>query len=123
MYARDRFANLGLFGLAALAWSLTALLFTTRYPDEVTVQLIGAGLLGVAVGLTTMPLFWLVMYGRRRRIAHRGDWVRAVRRGAWVAVVVALLVVLRSQDALSLPLAGFVVAMVAFVEVSLSVER
>jgi amino acid transporter len=123
MYARDRLTNLGLFGLAALAWSLTGLLFTTRFPDEVTVQLVGAGLLGLAVGLTTVPLFWLVVYGRHRRIAYRGDWLRAARRGALVAVVVALLVVLRSQDALSLPLALFIGIMVAFVEISLSVDR
>lgn len=123
MYARDRLTNLGLFGLAALAWSLTGLLFTTRFPDEVTVQLVGAGLLGLAVGLTTVPLFWLVVYGRHRRIAYRGDWLRAGRRGALVAVVVALLVVLRSQDALSLPLALFIGIMVVFVEISLSVDR
>jgi hypothetical protein len=123
MYARDRLANLGLFALAALAWSVTGLLFTTRFPDEVTVQLIGAGLLGLAVGLTTVPLFWLVVYGRHRRIAYRGDWLRAGRRGAFVAVVVALLVVLRSQDALSLPLALFIGIMVVFVEISLSVDR
>jgi hypothetical protein len=75
------------------------------------------------VGLTTVPLFWLVVYGRNRRIAYRGDWLRAARRGAWVAVVVALLVVLRSQDALSLPLALFIAIMVVFVEISLSVDR
>lgn len=123
MYARDRLANLGLFALAALAWSVTGLLFTTRFPDDVTVQLIGAGLLGLAVGLTTVPLFWLLIYGRHRRIAYRGDWLRAGRRGAWVAVVVALLVVLRSQNALSLPLAFFIAIMVLFVEISLSVDR
>ena len=30
--------------------------------------------------LTTVPLFWLARFARRR-IAYHGDWVRAVRRG------------------------------------------
>ena len=47
----------------------------------------------------------------------------AVRRGVWVGLVVGFLVVLRSQDAFSWPLALFVAVMVAFVETSLSVER
>ncbi|HET7676383.1 MAG TPA: hypothetical protein VFK38_00860 [Candidatus Limnocylindrales bacterium] len=123
MFARDRLANLALFGLAAVAWTLVGLLFTTRAPTDVGVQLIGAGLLGLAFGLTTAPLLWLALFARHRRIAYRGDWTRALRRGAWVGVVVALFVVLRSQQAFSLPLALFVVVMVTFVEISLSVER
>ena len=58
---------------------------------------LGAGLIGLALGLTATPLFWLSVFARHRRIAYRGDWVRAIRRGAWVAVVVAVLVVLRLQ--------------------------
>jgi hypothetical protein len=123
MYARDRAANLGLFALAALVWSLVGLLFTTRAPTDVQVQLIGAALLGIAIGLTAVPLFWLARFARQRRIAYRGDWIRAGRRGVWVGCVVALFVVLRAQGAFSLPLALFVIVMVAFVEVSLSVER
>jgi hypothetical protein len=124
METRDRAANLGVLGLAALAWSVVALLFTTRSPEgDVSVQLVGAALLGLAVGLTTIPIFWLAVFQRHRRVAYRGDWTRAVRRGALVAAVVALFVVLRAQGAFSLPLAAFVVAIVLFVEVSLSVER
>jgi hypothetical protein len=69
------------------------------------------------------PLFWLTAFARHRRIALRGSWVRAVRRGGWVGIVVALLVVLRVQEVLSLPIGLFVVAMVALAEVTLSVER
>jgi hypothetical protein len=123
MYARDRAANLGLFALAALVWSLVGLLFTTRAPTDVQVQLIGAALLAIAIGITAVPLFWLARFARQRRIAYRGDWVRAGRRGVWVGCIVALFVVLRAQGAFSLPLALFVIVMVAFVEVSLSVER
>jgi hypothetical protein len=123
MYARDRLANLGLLGLAALAWVVTGLLFVTRYPDQVEVQLLGAGLLGLAFGLTAMPLFWLAVFAHHGRIAYRGDWTRAARRGVWVGVVVAFFVVLRAQAAFSLPIGLFVIVMVAFVELGLSVER
>ena len=123
MYARDRAANLGLFALGALSWSLVGLLFTTRAPTDIQVELIAASMLGLAIGLTVVPLFWLARFAAQRRIAYRGDWVRAGRRGVWVGVVVALFVVLRAQGAFSLPLALFVIVMVSFVEVSLSVER
>ena len=49
--------------------------------------------------------------------------MRAVRRGGWVGIVVALLVVLRVQEVLSLPIGLFLVAMVALAELTLSVER
>ncbi|HEX5450798.1 MAG TPA: hypothetical protein VFW86_00280 [Candidatus Limnocylindrales bacterium] len=123
MEARDRLANLGLFALAALAWATVGLLFATRYPDSLGTQVTGAGLLGLAIGLTSMPLFWLAIFGRHRRIAYRGDWTRAVRRGTWVALLVAAFVVLRAQGAFNLPIGLFAAAMVAFVEASLSVER
>lgn len=122
MYARDRLANLGLFGLAAVAWASTAILFTTRFPEGLAVQATGAVLLGLAFGLTTTPLFWLAVFGRHRRIAYRGDWLKAARRGAWLGFLVAAFVLLRSQGAFSPPIGLFLVAMAIFVEVSLSVE-
>ncbi len=121
MEARDRTLNLGIFAAAAVAWILVGLIVTTRYPE--TDGLLGAGLMGIAVGLTCVPLFWLVVFGRHGRIAYRGDWTRAARRGAWVAVVVAVFVVLRLQGAFSLPIALFVVVMVGVAETALSAER
>ena len=123
MYARDRMANLGLFGVAAATWTAVAILFVTRYPVGLAIQVTGAVLLGLAFALTTMPLFWLAVFGRHRRIAYRGDWLKAVRRGAWVGLLVAGFVLLRSQGAFSPPIGLFLAAMVVFVEVSLSVER
>ena len=56
-------------------------------------------------------------------MAYRGDWLRAIRRGAWVAVVVAVFVALRLQGAFQLPIALFVLTMVLIAETTLSVER
>lgn len=124
MEPRDRLANLGLFVLAAVAWALVGLVVTTRDPRlDPAAGLIGAILIGLALGLTTIPLFWLAVFGRHRRIAYRGDWLRAVRRGAWVTVVAAVFVGLRLQGAFQLPIALFIVTMVLIAETTLSVER
>ncbi len=124
MEARDRMTNLAIFAAAGIAWVLVGLVVTTRDPrTDSAAGLLGAILMGVAVGLTCVPLFWLVVFGRHGRIAYRGDWVRAVRRGAWVAVVVAVFVVLRLQGAFSLPIALFVVVIVSVAEATLSAER
>jgi hypothetical protein len=124
MYARDRIANLGLLGAAFLTWVAVVIFVTTRSPvGDVAVAMIGAVLIGTAFALTTIPLFWLAAFQRRRRIAYRGDWLRATRRGVEVGILITFFVILRSQDAFSWPLAAFVTAMVVFVEISLSVER
>lgn len=124
MYARDRLFNLGLLGAALVAWIVVVVFVTTRSPaGDVAVAMLGAVLIGTAFALTTMPLFWLAAFQRRKRIAYHGDWLRAVRRGIEVGLVVTFAVILRSQDAFSWPLAAFVATMVIFVEISLSVER
>jgi hypothetical protein len=124
MEARDRLTNLALFGAAALVWILVGLVVTTRDPRiDPGAGFVGAILIGLAVGLTAMPLFWLSVFARHRRIAYRGDWIRAIRRGAWVMVVVAVLVVLRLQGLFEPAIALFILAMVVVAEATLSVER
>jgi hypothetical protein len=124
MDPRDRMTNLGLFGLAAVAWVLVGLVVATRDPrSDPGAGLLGAGLMGIAIGLTCIPLFWLAVFGRHGRIAYRGDWIRAVRRGAWVAIVVAVFVVLRLQGAFSLPIVLFVLVIVSVAEATLSADR
>ena len=124
MEARDRLANLGLFVAAIVVWLLVALIVTTRDPivDRIA-GYVGGLLMGLAVGLTTIPLFWLIVFGRHRRIAYRGDWYRAARRGGWVALIVALVVVLRVQGIFQWPFVLFVLALVVVAELTLSVER
>jgi len=124
MEARDRLANMGLFLAAAVVWLLVGLIVTNRDPRlDTGAGFLGAGLIGLAIGLMSVPLFWLSAFARHRRIAYRGDWIRAIRRGAWVTVVVAVLVVLRLQNLFQLPIALFILAMVLVAEATLSVER
>lgn len=124
MESRDRLANLGVFAAAAVIWSLVGLIVTTRDPVEDPVAgFLGAALIGLAVALTTIPLFWLAVFARHRRIAYRGDWVRAARRGGWVGLVVAIFIVLRLQGALELPIALFIVVLAVVAEATLSAER
>ena len=124
MGAKDRLFNTFFIGAAAIAWVAVAQMVTTTYPRQnPTNDLVGAGMIGLACGLTTVPLFWLVSFARHRRIALNGDWSRAIRRGSWVAMVVALFVALRIQEALSLPIAVFVVVLALLAEITLSIER
>ena len=124
MGAKDRLGNWFFIATAVVAWIAVAQVVTTTYPrDNWSAGLTGSGLIGLACGLTTVPLFWLVPFARHRRIALLGDWSRAIRRGAWVAAVIALFVALRIQSVLSLPIAVFVVVLVLMAEITLSMER
>ena len=124
MESRDRLANLGLLAAGGVVLILVALVFTTRDPTiDPAAGYLGALLLGLALGLLTTSLFWLVVFGWHRRIAYRGDWPRAIRRGAWVFLVAALFVVLHLNQVFQPPIALFVLALVAFAEATLSVER
>jgi hypothetical protein len=124
MESRDRLANLGLLAAAAIVWLLVVLIVTTRDPVlEPEAGFIGAALIGLAIGLTLVPVFWLLTFARHKRIAYRGDWVRAARRGAWVGLIVAVLVVMRLQGLLEWPIALFVIALALIAETTLSAER
>jgi hypothetical protein len=124
MEPRDRRASLALFGAAAAAWVLVGLVVLTLDPRaDPRNAYAGAGAMGLAAGLTVAPLFWLVAFGRQGRIAFRGDWTRALRRGAWVAALVAVFVVLRVQGILQLPIALFLGAMALVAETTVSSQR
>jgi hypothetical protein len=123
MQVRDRLANLAILAAAIVAWLVVGLIVSTRDPRlDPGAGFAGAIFMGIGAGLTTIPLFWLIVFARHRRIALRGDWFRAARRGGWVAIVVALFVGLRLQDALQVPIALFVVVMVTVAEAWLSTE-
>jgi hypothetical protein len=124
MEARDRMANLSCFAAAAVVWILVGLVITTRDPVvDPGAGFLGAILIGLAVALTLIPLVWLTIFGRHRRIAYQGDWVRAIRRSTWVGIIVAVLIVLRLQGLLELPIALFMIALAVVAEATLSAER
>jgi hypothetical protein len=124
MEPRDRSANLGFFAAAGVVWILVGLVVTTRDPlIDRTAGFLGAALMGVAIALTLIPIIWLTVFGRHRQIAYRGDWPRAIRRGAWAGIIVAVLVVLRLQGLLELPIALFMIALALVAEATLSAER
>lgn len=124
MLARDRLTGLSLLLLAIGAWVGVGWLLLNRSPvGQPLVQLAGALSIGGAIGLTSWPLFWLVGYARQRTIAYRGDWGRAGRRALIVGLTVAVLVMLRGQSTLSLPLAAFVITLAILVEVAFSLRR
>lgn len=117
-------ANLAILTAAGVVWLLALLVLNTRDPiEDPSSRFVGAALLGLAVGLTAIPIAWLVVFARHRRIAYKGDWTRAVRRGAWAALFVTVLVLLRLEGVLALPIVLFMLALIAVAEMALSAER
>lgn len=122
--ARDRNASVLLLGTAAIAWLALGLFFAARSPvGDTSVQATGALGLGTAVAITTLPLFWLASFARRRGVSHAGSWTRAIRRAILVGGVVTILVLLRILGVFSLPIALFVMAMALVIELMLSSGR
>ncbi len=113
-----------MFAVAVSAWIVVGAIVLTQDPVLVPIAgYAGALAIGAAIGLTMIPLFWLVPFARQRRIAFQGSWTRAVRRGTWTGLVVMLLVILQLQALFQLPLALFITAMVVVAETTLSMER
>jgi hypothetical protein len=117
-------ANLAILAAAGVVWLLALLVLNTRDPiEDPSSRFVGAALLGLAVGLTAVPIAWLVVFARHRRIAYKGDWTRAVRRGAWAGLFVTVLVLLRLEGVLVLPIVLFMLALIVVAEMTLSAER
>jgi hypothetical protein len=120
----DRRRTLALLSAAGAAWlGVFVILFTLDPTESPLYAYIGAIAIGVAIGLTVAPLIWLATFARHRRIAYRGDWQRALRRAAWVALVVAVFVVLRAEQIFEPAIMLFVIALVVVAETTLSIER
>ena len=113
--------NLALFAAAGIAWAVVATIAVTLDPfANADAGFIGAAALGIAAGLTAAPLFWLIVFARHRRIAYRGDWLRALRRGALVGVLVAIFVVMRVSGIFQPQIGLFLLALALVAEVTLT---
>ncbi len=116
--------NLTFLAAALVSWVAVGAIVLTLDPVLSKVAgYIGAVAMGGAVALTTIPVFWLVPFARGRRIAFRGAWIRAVRRGLWAGLVVMLFVVLRLEALFQPQLAFFILAMVIVAESTMSMAR
>lgn len=121
MQPRDRRFALALLAIAALAWVVVAIVLVNIDPRADTgAGFLGGGALGVAVAATFAPLLWLLAFARNRRIAYRGDWTRAIRRGAWIGLLVAVLVVMRVNGVFQPQIGLFFAALAIVAEVTLS---
>ncbi len=121
MEPRDRRFSLVLFGVAALAWVGVALVALFVDPlSSPSAGFLGAGALGAAMGLTTVPLAWLASFTRHRRIAYLGDWTRAIRRGAWIGVLVGVFVVMRLNGIFQPQIGLFLIGLVLAAEITLT---
>lgn len=120
----DRRRAWGLVGAAGVAWIIVLAVVSRLDPvaDPVNAYA-GALAIGAAVGLTIAPLVWLATFARHRRIAYRGDWQRALRRGAWAGLVAGVYVVLRAEQIFEPAIMLFVIALVVVAETTLSFER
>jgi hypothetical protein len=117
----QRRVTITLLGLAALAWVVVLIVGLNVDPlADPSSGFIGAIALGVATGLTAAPLFWLISFARHRRIAYRGDWLRAARRGAWVGILVAVFVVMRINGIFQPPIGLFLVTLALVAEITLT---
>jgi hypothetical protein len=124
MEPRDRLINIATLAAAAVAWVAVAVILTTQDPrTSGQAVFLGAIMSGAAFGLTAIPVLWLAIFSRHTRIAYRGDWLRAFRRGGWIAFVIALFVLLRVENAFSLPIGLFILVIVGVAEATLSVDR
>jgi len=124
MEPRDRRANVALFVGAGISWlAVGAIALTLDPQSSVLFGYLGALAIGAAVALTAVPLFWLAVFARHRRIAFRGDWRRAARRGGWVGLLAAVFVILRVEQIFQPVIMLFVLALVVVAETSLSLER
>ena len=121
MEAQDRRLSLALFAAAGVAWVVVgAIGFLVDPFSSATAGFLGAAALGAAIAVNVMPLFWLAGFARHRRIAYRGDWLKAIRRGGWIGVIVAVFVVMRLNGVFQPQIGLFLIALALVAEVTLT---
>ena len=125
MSGSHRVVVLGLILSGVLAALLLVAFAANACPVETVAQpcpgaprnvVIVIGLAAVTAGLLVAPFAFLGEVLARRRIVYRGAWGRAGRRGTLAARVVAAMAGLKLADALSVPVAIFVLVLAAVTE-------
>jgi hypothetical protein len=103
---------------AISAWLVVAAVFSLLSPvGSASAQLLGAVGLGSAVALTLWPLMWS---GTR---AADGSLTTSARRAGLAGLVVTILVILRANDVVELPVVVFLVVGAVLVEIAFSLRR
>jgi hypothetical protein len=119
---RDRTVSLILVSAAFIAWVTVGLVFTNVSPvGSAGAQLLGALLLGTAVGLTAWPLLWSA--GQHADRPPGAGLVTAARRSGLIGLVITILVVLRALDAVALPVLIFIVVTAVLVELAFTLRH
>ena len=95
---------------------------TDPCPDADRHRLIVIGLAGLVVFLLMTPFAFLIDFAAHRRIAYRGAWARAARRGALVGLALVAVAGLRLVEALN-PFSAAVVVGVAVTAEWLAMRR
>ncbi|HET6380501.1 MAG TPA: hypothetical protein VFH63_05625 [candidate division Zixibacteria bacterium] len=125
MSGRTRLVVLGLALLALVTGAVLLAFAASSCPVDLPNQpcpeagfnrAVVVGLAAATAGLLVAPFAFLAEFAARRRIVYRGAWGRAARRGLLAAAVVAALAGLRIGDALTVPVALFVVVLAGMVE-------
>jgi hypothetical protein len=125
MSGRHRAIVVGLILLSVLTGLLLVAFAAGACPEDTILQpcpeaprnvVLVIGLAATSVALLVTPFAFLGEVIARRRIVYRGAWSRAARRGVLVGLVLATLAGLRLGDALSVPIAIFVVILAGVAE-------
>ena len=125
MNGRHRTLVVGLILLSVLTALLLVAFAAAACPVETVLQpcpeaprnvVLVIGLAATSVALLVTPFAFLGEVIARRRIVYRGAWSRAARRGVLAGLVVATLAGLRLGDALSVPIAIFVLILAGVAE-------
>ena len=125
MSGRHRTIVGGLILLAVLAAVVLVVFAANACPVETVVQpcpsaernlVLVFALAAMTVGLLVAPFAFLAEVMARRRIVYRGAWGRAGRRGTLAGFAVAAMAGLKLADALSVPVAIFVLVLAAVTE-------
>jgi hypothetical protein len=125
MSGRHRAIVVGLILLSVLTGLLLVAFAAGACPEDTILQpcpeaprnvVLVIGLAATSVALLVTPFAFLGEVIARRRIVYRGAWSRAARRGVLVGLVLTTLAGLRLGDALSVPIAIFVVILAGVAE-------